>query len=143
MNNARDPRDRLLAAAFEDDVATTTPAMYARAAAASARRRHRLRRTTFAAAATIAIALTALVSSRPRSDAEITPTGHATTRRVAKVDTRAADAMPAATAVTNEASPRGYEIISDEQLLAHLPDQSLMLVKNADGTSELVALGSD
>ena len=111
-------RENLLAEIVHDHWATGPAADYARTAAAYARRRHRTKQLVVGAtiAASMAVVLVFSVRHRlgPRSQS------HAGT----------------AVAPPN----RGYEIISDAELLTELRDRSVLLVDRPNGRRELVLL---
>ncbi|MEO5961024.1 MAG: hypothetical protein ABIR80_18105 [Opitutaceae bacterium] len=118
MNNNRDRDAKLLAETFHADWDTGPAATFARAAAATARRRRTLRHTFAATAAALAIGAFTLVATRPEP--------LATSVRVPVAKT----AIP----------QRGYEIISDDELLAQLHDRPLLVVQRAGGKKEFVWL---
>jgi hypothetical protein len=123
MNNSTDPNAKLLADAFHDDWATGPAAGFARHAAARARRRRQVRRVLFTAGAAAMIGAVGFVAWDRR-----VPAGGP--------DVASSSAPPRAT-------PRGYEVISDEQLIAQLRDRPLLVVKNTDGTREIVLLTNE
>lgn len=120
MNNREDKNAKLLAETFHEDWTDGRASQFARHAAAHARLRRRVRRAVYAAGAAAVVAAAALVSfQRP-------------------------EPVAAPTATTAPApSARGYEIISDEQLLAQLRDRPLLVVKKADGSREIVLLENE
>lgn len=127
MNKPTDKDARLLAETLHDDWAEGAPAGFARAAAAHARRRRRVRHTlggTAVAAIGAMLALTWWPESEPDS---------------ARV------AVAALSPPSPQASipPRGYEIISDEELLAQFKDRPLLLVQGTNGSRDLTFLGTE
>src|SRR5436190_12267100 len=116
MSNRHNKDAKLLAGVFHDDWAHGPAASFARAAAAHARRRRVMQRVLATSAATVVVVLSALIVSR---SAKPTP------RR------------PSSEAIS---SVRGYEIISDDELLSQLHDRPVLAVKRADGTQQIVLL---
>lgn len=120
MNDRNDRQAKLLAETFHDAWEAGRPAEFARAAAAAARRRHLARRSLRAAGA-VALILAAVFVARQRP--EPSP--------LSRVETSKA------------MSNRGYEIMSDEELLTQVHDQPLLVMKKADGTQQIVALARE
>jgi hypothetical protein len=117
MNDHRANRDApLIAGAFHDDWATGPTAEFARRAAAHARRRRARGHLLLATTATVAVGLASFVAAH-----------------------RPATPVPTIAAQPVAAQP-AYEIISDEQLLAALKDQAVLVVKQADGTNQITLL---
>lgn len=117
----RDPRSaRLIAEALHDDWAEGRPAEFARRAAAHARSRRRVRQL---AATGTALALIAITVTVWRS-ASSTP----------------ATQTPRVIAIS---SSRGYEIISDAELLAQVRDLPLVAVARPDGRREIQVLPNE
>jgi hypothetical protein len=114
MNNRADHRDTLLAEVFHDDWETGPASRFARAAAASARHR-RLRRTLGAAAATTGLVAVLMFVALRRP-----------------VSQPAAPIHPMA--------GRGYEIISDDELLARLPGLPVLVLPQPNGGKKIVLL---
>jgi hypothetical protein len=114
MNRNRDRDTRLLAEAFHAEWATGPAAAFARTAAAAARRRRALRHTFGATAAAIAIGAFTFLATR-----------HPTVQPSAE---------------KSAALKRGYEIISDDELLAQLRDRPLLVVTKENGEKEFVLL---
>ena len=115
MTERPDRHEKLLAETFHDD---WTAGDFARRAAAHARGRKQRRRallTTAALAAGLALA--------------VLP-------RFAPVQT-----APLATGAAE--IPSGYEIISDEELLAQLRDRPVLSIQNDDGTQDIVLLSAE
>lgn len=130
MNKPSDSDDRLLADTFHDAWATGPAAAFARAAAAHARRRRRAKQA-LASTAGIAAALLLGFALWPRS----TPP----TPQVAAV-TRPA-ALPLTPTTPPAAAPtRGYEVISDDELIARLNDRPFLAVEQANGGRKIVLL---
>jgi hypothetical protein len=119
MNDRPDHDSRLIADSVHGNWNEGPPAEFARTAAAHARRHRRTRRTVLAstaAAATLAVAFV-LFPTRPRP----------------------VPALPVTTPQANIA--RGYEVISDAQLLAELRDRSVVMVRHRNGRSDFVLVG--
>ena len=114
MNNRADHREKLLAEVFHDDWETGPASRFARAAAASARHR-RLRRTLGAAAVTTGVVavLTFVALRRP---------------------------VPPPAAPSHPTAARGYDIISDDELLARLPNLPVLVLPQPDGGKKIVLL---
>jgi len=122
MSDRDDNDARLLAETFHDDWASGRTAEFARSAAAHVRRRRRIQGTlSLAGAAAAAVALAVFVA-RDR---------WAASQRAPAIAARATTAV----AIT-----RGYDIISDEDLLAQLRDRPVLAVMRANGTRELFVL---
>ncbi|HUR60518.1 MAG TPA: hypothetical protein VM029_22550 [Opitutaceae bacterium] len=117
MNNRDDKNAKLLAETFHDDWTAGPASGFARAAAAHARRRRNVRRTVSAATAAAALAAIALLTRH-----EVAPPA----RNVA----------PAPAPIVAIA----YEILSDDELLARVHNQPLLVVKKLDGTREITVL---
>jgi hypothetical protein len=124
MNETPDKHAKLLAETFHGDWESGQPAAFARVAANAARRRHLARRSLQAAcAATITAIAVVIALTRP-----------------------SAPPLPSsARAPVAQQKSHGYEIISDEELLAQVRDRPLLALKKANGTREIVVLesGSD
>ncbi len=110
----------LLAGIYHDDWTGGVPAGFAREAAAAARQRRATRSREFVGLLAIAAAI-AIVFSQGRS---VPPPAPPTATRLA---------LPSSPSVV-------YEIISDEQLLAQLHDQSVMIVADDTGAKRLMLL---
>jgi hypothetical protein len=108
-------KERLLTETFADEAG----ARFAQLAAAQARRRRALRQTGLAAA-TLALALVAglLFSPRPRLDPAV---GIAKSRMFSRAN---------------------VEIISDQELLAQLKDQPILVLKDRTGITGVVFLSA-
>jgi hypothetical protein len=119
MNKHHDDRSKLLAETFLNDWTEGAPAHFAHAAAAHARFRRRVRRATALAAAIVVVAAIAFVVT-PHERTPPTPV--------------------AAANVAPKPAPRGYEIISDEELLNQLRDRPLFVVKTQSGHNQVVVL---
>ena len=115
MNDPHDRRAQLLAETLHGDWAGGPASAMARRAAALARRRRRLKHTAVTLAAAVALAAVMLVGNRARWPL-------------------AAPRTPAAVV------PRGYEIISDDELVALLRDRPLLVLPQEDGSKKLVLL---
>jgi len=110
MIKKSDPNTRLLADVFHDDWAEGPAADFARQASRLARRRRKLHATGLSAGAALVVAMAIFLSFNQRSAPSV----------------NSAPIAPAA--------ERGYEIISDDELLAQLHDRSLMVIgKGNDG----------
>ena len=113
MNDPRDPRTKLLAETLHGDWADGPAAAMARRAATHARRRRALKRASLslAVAATVGVAIfTGNQVQRP-----VTPRP-----------------VPVA--------QLGYEIISDDELMAQLKDRPLLVLPQANGSKKFVVL---
>lgn len=120
MNQKRDDRARLLAEMIHDEWTVGPAAEFARTAAAHVRHRRARHRAAFSlaigAAAAAMILVPSLIQHRPPPPS----TAH-----------RDAPARPEA---------RGYEVISDTELLDQLHDRSLIMVDQPNGRRALVLL---
>ncbi len=114
MNDSPDPRARLLAETLHGDWCDGPMAAIARRAAAHARWRRRVRRGSLAL--TTAAVLGAAVFLIPRHSPPLSST-----------------LVPIV--------PRGYEIISDDELLARLRDRPLLVLPRENGTKTVMLLG--
>jgi hypothetical protein len=119
MNKSTRKDERLLAETFHENWESGATAQFARAAAAHARHRRRTRQV-LASAGTVATLALAIFVTRER----VRPPAVAL-------------AVPAA---ATTAAQRGYEIISDDELLAQLRDLPVLAVQKANGTREVVVL---
>lgn len=117
MNNTPRREDRLIADTFHDDWNDGPAAAFARAAAAKARRRRTRRRIGAGAAGAIAVALLIGLG-------------------VSEPPAARSSAAPLA-----QTQPRGYEVISDAELLTALRDRSVVMVRQPGGTREFVLGG--
>jgi hypothetical protein len=118
MNDRNDRQAKLLAETFHDAWETGPAAEFAREAAAAARRRHVARRSLRAAGALALIAAAVFFSQqKPRPSP-----------------------LPRTETQKSVTQGRGYEIMSDEELLTQVRDQPLLVVKKADGTRQIIAL---
>lgn len=115
MNKRSDQREKLLAETFHGEWEEGPSAGFARAAAAHARRQRALRRT-LAASGIAAAAVTTAMLLAPRHPP------------AASHETSVAKIAPA------------YEIISDDELLATVKDQPLLVVRGENGRREFVLL---
>ncbi len=115
MNEPRDRRAKLVAELFHENWAGGPVSDFARIAAAHARRRRRLRQSLVAASAVTGFAALIAVALFHRPP-------------VAPI------------AVPPRAAP-AYEIISDDELLAHLRDRPLLVLRKENGGREFVVLG--
>lgn len=122
MNNHRDQKEKLLAEAFHGEWNDGTMTGFALEAARHARRRTRVRRSFAVVGATAGIAAALVFALKHQTGAENHP--------AVSVATVQAPVAPA------------YEIISDEELLAQLKDQPLLVVQKKDGSREFVLLGN-
>lgn len=115
MNDPRDPRSRLLADTLQQGDWADGPAAAMAQRAARHARRHRLqRKSVLALAAAAAISAALILSSHSR------------------VPTERAPATPPVT--------RGYEIMSDDELVAQLPDEAILVLPQENGTKKVVLL---
>jgi len=115
VNESRDPRTKLLAETLHGDWADGPAATMALRAAAHARRRRAVRGATAAlgVAAMVAVFVFAFATRRPRP--------------------------PLAPTVAAPAKP-GYEIISDDELIALLKDRPLLVLPQENGAKRIVLL---
>jgi hypothetical protein len=121
MNDDKKNRAKLLAETFHDNWEAGQPAAFAREAAAVARRRHFARRSLRAAGTAAFVAIAAFVLLR-----------------------RPVTQPPALAEPAKHFAPsRGYEILSDEELLAQVRDQALLAVRNPNGTRQIVVIPSE
>ncbi|MDO8542722.1 MAG: hypothetical protein Q7S40_19955 [Opitutaceae bacterium] len=116
MNRKPERDAKLLAELFHDNWSAGPAADYARAAAAIARRRRQLRRTLAAGASAAAVAALWMAVSSPRQ------------------------AIPTQLPAAPQPVTRGYEIISDEELLGQLRDRPVLVVRKPNGTREITLL---
>lgn len=117
MNDFSKRDDDLIAAAFHGDWNEGDAARFARVAAAHARRRRLHRRILVGAGAASVIVATVLLAL------------HSPTTPVSRPS-------PAV-------SPKGYEIISDAELLAQIRDRSVVMVRTPDGRRDFVLVGNE
>lgn len=122
MTDRIDKNAKLLAETFHEDWATGRAAGYAMAAAAQVRRRRRIRAALATSGVAVAIALTAILTAH---------------RRLSPVP---ATLNVAVNRTAPQPNPRGYEIISDDQLIAQLHDRPLLVVQKKNGTRQIVLL---
>ena len=113
MNDSRDPRTKLLAETLDGDWAEGPAAAMARGAAAHARRRRVVRRTSLVLTAAAALAVVIFTGKLTHAPAPLV--------QVAAVH-------------------RGYEIISDDELVALLRDRPLLVLPQANGAKKFVVL---
>lgn len=113
MNNRPDDRTRLLADSLHGDWTSGPAAAMARRAAVHARRRRGLKHASLVLTAAAAIAAGILVSHRARPPVTPTPSPGATL---------------------------GYEIISDDELVAQLKDRPLLVLPQENGAKKIVLL---
>lgn len=113
MNDARDPRTRLVAETWQGDWSGGPAARMAARAAASARRRRNLHRTAVALASISAASALLFLGVQPPP-------------------VRPAASLPVA-------SP-GYEIISDEEFVTLLRDRPLLVLPQEAGAKRFVVL---
>jgi hypothetical protein len=120
MIEPRDPHSKLLAETFHGDWSGGVAGRFALRAAAHARRQRTLRRALAVAGASAVVAVVAFFtrSEPPAVRAPIT---------------RASELKQTAPA-------RGYEVISDEELLSQLRDRPLLVVKTQTGGKQFVLL---
>jgi len=119
MNDAPDDRERLLAETLHGDWTGGPAGAMPRRAAAYARRRHAVRRASLALAAAATVAAVFLFVQRAHSP--LTPSA------------------PPVAVVPPSAHP-GYEIISDDELVATLRDRPLLVLPQENGTKKIVLL---
>jgi len=123
-------RDRLLADTYHEDWTTGPARALAAHAAYTVRRRRALRRLATAVTAVALFASGAWWFALPQ-------------RPFAPVASHAREATLAASktaAATNAAATRGYEIISDAELMSYLQDQSVIIFPDANGRTQVVWL---
>ncbi len=120
MNDSSDPRTKLLVEALHGDWADGPAAAMARRAAAHARQRRAAGRTlaTLGAVATLVAAILVAQSRRTPAPAPI-----------------ATHPLPPAVA-----THPGYEIISDDELVALLRDRPLLVLPEQNGEKKIVLL---
>jgi hypothetical protein len=133
MNEPPDPRSRLLADLFPADGPEGGLAHFARAAARHARRRRSRQRLSGAGAAIAgAAAVLAVFFSRPDLRTVRSSTVEPGVRAASGLQSdgsRAASATGAEAArLASAARPAGYEIISDDELIADLHDRPLLVL---------------
>lgn len=119
MNKPADKEAKLLAETFHEEWTAGAPAAFARAAAAHARNRRRMRQGIAATVGGIAMAAVCL-AVWPRRATPLPPV--------------------APSMVPPPVAARGYEIISDDELLAQLRDHPVLVVKRTNGTKEITLL---
>ena len=113
MNDPRDKRTRLLAETLHGDWTGGPAAEMAQRAAAHARRRRASQRTTLVITAAAVVGAVIFAGHRPRSAVPPPPTSVA---------------------------QRGYEIISDDELVAQLRDRPLLVLPQENGAPKIVLL---
>jgi hypothetical protein len=123
MNKPTRKDERLLAETFHENWESGATAQFARAAAAHARNRRRARHAT-ATLAGLAVLACGLFVARDRF--------------APRVVIAQAQRSPVAATPT-----RGYEVISDDELLAQLRDRPVLAVQKPNGTREIVVLESE
>jgi hypothetical protein len=120
-------RDRLLADTYHEDWTTGPAGALAMRAARTVRRRRSIRRLA-SATATVALLLSGVwwftFSPGRRASSPVRLVG-------------SSRSIPSAHA---ESSTRGYEIISDAELMSYLQDQSVMILTGADGQKKIIWL---
>ena len=115
MNKHEPEREKMLAEAFHGEWSAGLAAGMARRAAAVARRRHAGRRALFATGTAAGIAAALILSLRHPA------------------------VMPRENPAAENSTP-AYEIISDDELLAQLKDQPLLVIRGENGAREFVLL---
>ncbi len=125
MSDRNDEHDKLLAGTFHDDWASGSAAEFARAAAAHARRRQRTRRALLSGGTGVLLLAMVFLTLRPAPPAPST------------LATSAAPVAPLPIAA------RGYEIISDEELMTQLRDRPLLVMQKQNGAREFVLLANE
>jgi hypothetical protein len=120
-------RDRLLADTYHEDWTTGPASALAAHAAYTVRRRRTIRRLASAVAA-----VTLLVSG-------VWWLSFTTERRVPP-SVRIVGSSHSIPSAHPESPARGYEIISDAELMSYLQDQSVMVFPDADGRTQVVWL---
>lgn len=116
-----DESAQLLTGVYHDDWAGGVTADFARQAATMARQRQARRKRHFATTLAIAAATALLLSVNHQSDPSV----------ISKLPSEAPPAeIP------------GYEIISDEQLVAELRDQAILIIPNGEGGTKIVIVGN-
>jgi hypothetical protein len=120
MTEKPDPRARLVSEVFGDDWGTGPASAFARSAAAYVRQRRRRRRNAVAVAGVAALAALVFAAYlRPHQEPALAPVS---------------EVKPG-----TKATPL-FEIISDEQLMAELRDQPLLILPQDDGSARFVVL---
>ncbi len=127
MTEKPDPRTRLIADLFHEDWEKGMASDFARSAALQVRRR-RVRRRTFLAAALTTGAAAALAILLVRSDVRMGANGNGAVPMIGPAQVQTAAAHP------------GYEIISDDELIADLRDRPLLILGNKDTGRKFVVL---
>ena len=121
-------RDRLLADTYHEDWTSGPASALAAHAARTVRRRRALRRLASSAAAIALFASGAWwFSFAPE--------------RLAPSSARIAGPTLSIPSAHLQSSARGYEIISDAELMSYLRDQSVIVFPDADGRTQVVLLG--
>ena len=120
-------RDRLLADAYHEDWTAGPAGALATHAARTVRGRRATRRLAATAAAGVLLASGAWWFS-------FSP------ERVAPPSARPVDFSRSISSAQAETPPRGYEIISDAELMAYLRDQPAMILTGADGQRKVIWL---
>jgi hypothetical protein len=128
MNNRPDRKAELLAETFHGDWMGGRAGDFARAAARHGRRRRQLHRAVTVLAASAAVFAAGFVALHHSTS----PSAAVAAPRVS-VPTATPPAIPA----------RGYEIISDDELLAQLRDRPVLVVRKQDGRREIVVLENE
>ena len=120
-------RDRLLADAYHGDWSSGPASALASRAARTVRRRRAIRRLATTAATLALLASGAWwFSFAPE--------------RMAPSSTRTAGSSRSIPLTRVAMPPRGYEIISDTELMSYLRDQSVMILTGADGQKKVIWL---
>jgi hypothetical protein len=121
MSKHEDNESKLLADVFHDDWQNGPAGGFARRAAARARCQSRVRHALpVAAACALAVAIGLIVKRE-----------------------HPAPSLPDEGGVQQKISGRGYDVISDEELLTQLRDRPLLVVRKENGTREFVLLANE
>ncbi|HEY5227125.1 MAG TPA: hypothetical protein VIJ19_01220 [Opitutaceae bacterium] len=129
MNERPDPKSRLIADLFHEDWDSGSASRLALEAAAQVRRRRVLRRGAIAATLSTCALLLAVMVARGSSRSVLKPAIESSPERV-----------PVPLAVQTH---KGYEIISDDELIADLKDRPLLVLGDLKTGRQLIVIQSD